>query len=702
MDKRIREALAVLDARTGSFATEEQKEFAADFTKPLYSFSNPGTGKSHSIIKGLIMAQTFHGVRGAKINAMSYTKDATAELKVRYLAACKKVGVAPTVKFNTFHAICRGIVTKKYPDMRIREGHDWEKDTKVLQEYMAKYGVDCSDYYYLKKVLLAIDNLNYSLIYEEENVELSYRFRELEMGIGLFQKLRSDLFFQNLIGRKISQGDIPNYTLYVLANNPQLCEQYKEQYEIMVVDEFQDMTKLYLTILSVISKNLIVIGDMKQQIYGFNGACSEIVSEYLKLYPNARRVDLTQSFRCRNEIADYATGVYFPNDVTVEAFKGVGDGGSVRVMQSRELDVPDIVSRIKVERAKKNVEEIRDTMFLFRNNFSITPIAEELFKQDVPFRVKKLYKVFDLPIFKELTELALIAEEPSNVDRVKALAHLVPEFKKYSVEECPVVLAMNSVIRAKRLKGDLSPTNIFDVEYKSRDESYSQFVQAISRANLLIRNERSCQQVFEVLFPVYDKYIISGKWWMLDKPKEYYYELIAPIVNNKTFRQMVNDEYEKERKAREAMEARFGVKCYTMHSAKGLEADDVYIVDAEDDLFPSSKNLKKLIDSNCEYEAAKVVREERNLLYVGITRAKENVSIIFRGELTALIASPVNNKFSYLDEVYKSTVRNFDDVQAFCKLLNIKCGVEDSNSVVTYKNEAAGSADEFGLDISAI
>lgn len=162
MDKRIREALAVLDARTGSFATEEQKEFAADFTKPLYSFSNPGTGKSHSIIKGLIMAQTFHGVRGAKINAMSYTKDATAELKVRYLAACKKVGVAPTVKFNTFHAICRGIVTKKYPDMRICEGHDWEKDTKVLQEYMAKYGVDCSDYYYLKKVLLAIDNLNYS------------------------------------------------------------------------------------------------------------------------------------------------------------------------------------------------------------------------------------------------------------------------------------------------------------------------------------------------------------------------------------------------------------------------------------------------------------------------------------------------------------------------------------------------------------
>ena len=698
MDKSIKMNLDLIDARMGSVSTEEQQRFAEDFTRPLISFSNPGTGKSYSIIKGLIAAQTIHGIPGRNINAMSYTREATAELKVRYVKACKRCDMVPTVTFNTFHSICNTIVREKYPGMKIKDSYNWEDDLSLLQQYMSKYGFECDDFYYIKRVMLAIDNLNRSLIYAPEHVELAYRFRELNMDIKLFQELRKEMFMYYLIMNRIPRGDIPNYALYVLANNPDICEKYRKQYKIMVVDEFQDMTKLYLVVLSMISSNLIAIGDMKQQIYGFNGACAEIVDEYMKIYPNARRIDLTQSFRCAQEISDYATRIYHPNDPLVKPFTGAGQSGSVTVIESSKLDVPEIVSNKKESSGK------RSSMFLFRNNFSATPIAEELYKQKVPFMMSKFTKVMGMPIFKELSEMAYIAQEPDNLNFVKAITWLFPEMKRYKPESCPVIQVMEQINKKNRAAGIQKRANIFDIPYRWSEQSSIEMLAAMKVASEQIKRECSCGQVFNTLIPVYSKYIIEGKWWKLEEKKEFYYDIVAPIVNNKTFPQMVAEEYDKEQKIIEATNVGYGVRCFTMHSAKGLEADDVYIIDAEANIFPSQKNMKKYIELGCEYDAARVLREERNLLYVAITRAKDNVVITHRGEVTQLISNPLNNDYTYLDEVYAVTKRNFDDVAAFLKMLNLNAHAENITVGGTYTNEekenskTQDSIDEYDIE----
>lgn len=241
MDMNVRNALRMIDAATGCISTEEQLEFAADFTKPMCSFANPGTGKSHSLINGLIMAQTYYKVPGRKINAMSFTKDATYELKARYDKACKKCGITPTVTFNTFHSICREIVLNRFPDMEIKAGIDWENDLNALRQYMKQRGIDTEDMQYVKNVILAITEMNTKLCYAEDNVLSKFTFKKLDMPIEIFQQLRSDMFGYGVITKKIPQGDIPTYALYVLALNEKLQQKYRDKYKIMVVDEFQDM-----------------------------------------------------------------------------------------------------------------------------------------------------------------------------------------------------------------------------------------------------------------------------------------------------------------------------------------------------------------------------------------------------------------------------------------------------------------------------
>lgn len=709
MDGQVKNWLDIIDAYRGMKSTEEQQEFASDFTKPLVSFSNPGTGKSATIITGLILAETRLGVPGNRINAMSFTTEATAELSSRYQKACKKCHISPRVKFNTFHSVCRSIILRAYPRAEIVEDRDYSMngDLSTLKSYLADAGIEIEDPWRLKNIIKSIDSLNHALVYDECNVDLSYTFKMTKLPLDVFQKVRTCMFTESLIRQRFTRGDLPMYALYVLLQNPMIKEYYREQYKIMVVDEFQDMTKLYLVVLSLISDNLIVIGDMKQQIYGFNGACADIVEEYMKIYPTARRVDLTQSFRCANEIADFATNVYRPNDVSVKAFTGVGDGGSVNIVSTHDLNLKQIIKRVKDEEDKEDRSDKRDTMFLFRNNFSLIPVADELYRQGVPFRAKNFKRVMDIPIYNELCNLAYISAFPDNEDYLSHLIRLVPEFRKFTMSNCALIKVWRLECRKQRKR-----IPIWDIPYDFKDKASLEFMQAFRRANGLIMENARAAEVLQCFRNVYAKYIIEEQWTRLDMKPEYYDGLVSTITLSKDFLTMINEENDKAKRVLEANLAGDGVKCYTMHAAKGLEADDVYILDAESVYFPSYKNFTKRLKAECRYEAAKMIREERNLLYVGITRAKQNVYISYSEQLTSLIANPHNNEYVYLDEVYARTRHDFDDVTAFAKLLNMGDAIVEAlklkhqaqmqaANVMVAENAATQQLEDIG-DISLI
>lgn len=653
----------------GNSLTEEQKEFASDFTKNTISFSDPGTGKTHTLVAGLIMAQRYHKIPGKEINCMSFTRAATTEVKSRYDNLTSRFSMSPTVVFSTFHKMSRQILADAYPRLRIVGEYDYRgldptnDPLKDMQRYMANVGIESDDLVYVKKVIRAVNTLNSALMFHPEELSRMYSFVELGISIEQFQEIRKDWFLRGTSKNVITQGDIPLYCLYALHSDEDVKAKWRGKYKVMIIDEFQDLSLLHLHILSAVAKTLIVIGDMKQQIYAFNGACPQIVREYLKMYPDARVCNLTRSFRCKQEIADFATALIAPNDPTIKAFTGQGTGGSVEIMPRRELNWSTIADQIAESVKKETIAATREIMFLYRNNASAIPIMEELYKRKILFRNPKFLRVMDVPIFDSLCTLANVSWDPTNQVFVEAALRLFPEFES-SKEGIKGIL---NIIRS-------TGKDFFAVTEKVRfkQQSSIDIILAMKNARQKILERKSAGVVLNNLVQVYEQYILAGRWWMIDNTKEFYFNLVAPLCSTKEYPVLFQDEQDKAAKNEQNINTGMGVRCYTMHSAKGLEANDVYILDCDEGLFPNSKVMKKKEQAGCLYDIACDIRSERNLLYVAVTRAKTHCVITYSGnEPCLLLSKPDDNPYLKFDQIYKDSQVDFDDVDEFCKLFRL-------------------------------
>lgn len=673
MTDQERIELQLLGGYIGSPLTEEQMEFASDFRKSTLTFASPGTGKTHTLVAGLVLLQRYHKVRGQEVNCMSFTKATTIEIKKRYDRLAKRVGVANSVVFNTFHSLSRKILKEAYPYAEVIDKINIDRAVADLQRYLMEAGIETNDNGFIKKVLKAINSLNSALMFHPVEIERQYVFQELGISIEQFQDVRLSWFLRSTLSNTIYQGDIPLYCLYSLLTDSSIAKKYKALYKIMVVDEFQDLSLLHLQILSFISSTLIVVGDMKQQIYQFNGACPQIVQEYFKIYKNAKICKLTNSFRCKQEIADLATRVILPNDRTAVPFTGTGEGGSIQVVPRRELDWKAIAKRIKADIDEHGNENKREVMFLYRNNASAIPIIEQLYSLGIPFRSSKFARIMDIPIFKDLCKLANVAWQPDNISFCNEALRLFPEFRSVPwTDELPPITVMKN-----------TGQSLFEIKYRWQEQSSINILIAMQVAKKKIDDKMSAGVVINNLLESYDRDVINGAWWRFDNTKEYYFGLVGEICNSKTYPLMVTDENNKLKKNEDAMNAGIGVRCYTMHSAKGLEADVVYILDCDEGKFPNQKVHDNKVQAYCEYDAACDIRSERNLLYVALTRAKEEVIISYSGEPSHLISSPDSNKYTPYDEVYAEQQVNFDNVIEFLKMFKI-----DKSSAAGYEESA--------------
>lgn len=658
--------LGIISAYMGRDLTEEQKEFASDFTKDTISFSDPGTGKTQTLIAGLVLAQTYHKVPGKEINCMSFTNAAVAEIAGRYEALCKKCQVSPTIKFNTFHSLSNHIMRDAYPRMSIRESTNKKEDVVSIAEYLKELGVEvkADDVRYLRRVLRAIDNLNSSLTFHPDNLQTKYSFVELGLNLNVFQELRKRWFLRGIINNEIVQGDIPLYCLYALMKDPRIAEKWRGKYKIMVVDEFQDLSLLHLRILSYVAKTLIVIGDMKQQIYAFNGACPQIVREYMKLHPDAKVSNLTKSFRCGQEIAEFATKLILPNDRSIKCFEGAHTGSSVKVMKRSDMNWAEIAQSIEVDQ-KTHGSSAKNVMFLYRNNASAIPIIEELYKRKIPFRCPKFATVMDIPIFSTITKLCEAALYNNDPEKCNAALRCFPEFRDTHIgNDTFPVMAMKS-----------SGKSLFEVNYKYKETSSTSLLQSMKVAAELIKKDEPAGHVYNALWKAYMAYIYKTEAWSFDNTPEFYTSLLGDIMQ-KSYGIMIAEEYEKQQKNVHAISAGVGIRCYTMHSAKGLEADDVYILDCNEGLFPNAKVMKSKIDAHCLMDVAVDIRSERNLLYVAVTRAKQNVVITYSsGSPAILLSNPEDPEYTKYDAIYNEYITDYNDAEEFFKLFKLEDSV---------------------------
>lgn len=645
-----------LSARVGVQYTDEQKAFMGDFTSPIISFSSPGTGKTKSAIGGLLTAELFHQVPGHQIYALSFTNMSTGELQVRHKHDCERVGIKQTVNFQTLHSLCSAILKENCKKLgigkfRVVNTISIEEQADLLLDFSKDKGIPLHPWQ-VRPFINAVRTLNSSLVFDRSHVESKYAFKQCRMPYEDFTLLRKFLYIYTKMTETLQVQDILIYTLELLLSNPEVSAAFKAKCRIMLVDEFQDLSLLQLRIISLLSDTVIAIGDIKQQIYAFNGACQEIVGEFKKYFPNARELNLNRSFRCADAIVDYSKVIIHPNGMNEQDFQGTGKEGTVEIVPT--LPLSTIRDTIETQYRENRNTFPRDILFLFRNNYSAIPIAEELFKRRVPFQVNKYQATNQIPVIREMCAIVELAANPHMLSNLYALRFILPEQKDYKE------VSRSPIYKVCEKEG----CSIFEAPYNFRDAmaARSAMELLLSVKDMLAR-QKPMRDILNAIYPLFNEVYLTEREHFLEMPSAYYMNMAHSVVQSKTYYSFIQDEMAKMQVIQDSNSRRHGVRCYTFHASKGLEADDVYILDADENVVPNTHKLDIMEKAGCVMEKAREIRNERSLLFVAATRAKESLTITYTGTKTSLL-TPMNAYESY-DKLYTQYQMNYPDVEAF-------------------------------------
>lgn len=645
-----------LEVRLGRIFTQEQAKFIQSLDKPGICFASPGTGKTASAVAGLLLTELYKGIPGDNIYALSFTNMATLELSVRHEEACKLLGVSQRVHFKTLHAMCSKILRDHYPSIgmwKYETIKEWDMEgmAKTIYDSARSMNIDL-DAHKARTVVRAVRALNSSLTFARENVTTKASFIDTGLSYDDFQYLRKLMYEYDKQVGTVESNNIMIYTLELLLEHPEISEEFKKDCKVLLVDEAQDLSLLQLRILSLLTDNLILIGDIKQQIYAFNGACQEIVTQYKRYFPQAWTLEFTKSFRCKNEIVNYATKLILPNKVGGENFVGTGDGGIVTI--EKGIDYKTICEKINDDFLSNRRNFTKGILFLFRNNLSSIPIAEEFYKLGTPFRVNHYKPVSQITVMRELCAIADLAENPRGTEYLYALKYLIPELRVYNnIQESPIF----KIMKSKRC-------DLFDVDYKYRDTYCAENVMhMLMEVNEMLLHGDSAAAVFNKIYPLLYEYWFKTRERFMEYDASYYLNLAAYVVRGKSYRQFRQDELKKSEMIKDCNERRIGVRCFTFHSAKGLEDDIVYMVDCDQGIIPNKSKMRSMTDRHCYMDAAREVRNERSLVYVAATRAKTELHIHYNEELASIMTSI--NEYSNLDFIYENYQQSYSDVEVF-------------------------------------
>jgi len=639
---------------------EQQAEFALiPLNEPTMSLSDPGTGKSTAAGFKLILSELYYRLPAQKTLVMSFTNMATIALKNKHYDLCRDCGIRQNQHFRTLHSICTEILAENYSllgmtSFATRNALSIEKRCLQMEELCEELDIKINHPSQIRNIILAIDSLNSSLVFDIDHMESKHCFKKAGLSYKDFNYIRSQLYLQSKILGCIPRGETTLYALEILEQFPAIINKFKLKYTYILVDEFQDMSLLQLRILKLLTDNLTVIGDIKQQIYAFNGACQEIVSKYREYYPNAKEVNLGRSYRCSKQITEFSKSILKYSDIpNLDNFQGIDmEDTSINIYNSPQY-LDKIIQEISFDFAD-TTKYPRSYMFLFRNNRSAMPVAEKLYKLKIPFRVDKFKMLTELPIVNDICALCDLIKSPNTANKLGVLSRFIPEFKDCkNANVNPLYKIVNS-----------TGVPFWEISYNYTDQEYAtEFLSNVYEASLMLKSRKPFKDIFAILEPHFYESFFKRIEFYVDYTRDNTYTIVNELAKGMCYETMQYYENEKRNFINENIELNRGVRCYTCHNAKGLEADVVTIIDADDSLIPSQNHLKTMLNDNCVIDAAREVRNERFLMFVAVTRAKSHLNIFHNGELTKLLQG--KPCYTALDTTFAGFKEQYSDVELF-------------------------------------
>lgn len=585
-----------------------QTEAVAHNKGPCMVLAGPGSGKTLTIAKRIEYLIMKHKVSPEEILVITFTKYAAWEMKNRTRSICGPSSYAVT--FGTFHGIYYGILKwayrlnqsnllsdeEKYRILReILPGIDWDQEPEADEE---------KDY--LQELAIEIGNVKNNCMDIEEYEPVKYTTEKFRKLYRTYEETKKKY-------RKIDFEDMLIQCRDLFMKRPDILKKWQEKFQYILVDEFQDVNQAQYDVVRMLAApqdNLFVVGDDDQSVYGFRGAKPGIMMEFMKDYPKARQILLDVNYRSSGYIVKGALRVIGNNKIRfekkIEAFRKPDETVHVQEVKDPVQEAEYVLERIR-EYREKGVS-YTEMAVLYRTNVNARAMSELMTEYQIPFVMKEhlnnIYEHFialDMISYLRLSQgeydrkyFLQIANRPNRYltrESMKTGNVSYESLRRYYRDKDWMVDRIDQLEWDMKMICDKTPYAA--IQYIRKRMGYDEFLKEYAAYRKI-----SSEDLFAVLEEIWQ----NSKGYGTIKE---WFEHIESY--GKMLKEQNKKNGEKE-----------GVNLMTMHAAKGLEFDTVFVIEAN--------------EGSCPYKKATTdeeIEEERRLFYVAMTRAKRKLVISY-------------------------------------------------------------------------
>ena len=636
----------------------EQLEAVEHVDGPCLVMAGAGSGKT-KVLTTRIINLIEEGINDYNILAITFTNKAAAEMRDRVRNMYGDVRSF----ISTFHSLGLRIIRENYELCGLFNNFniiDSDDVLSIIKKIMKNNNIDPKKFspYAIRNKISFIKNELLS------DAELD-KFFNTE-----FDKMVKNIYFkyQSILAESnvVDFDDLLAKPVILFREHKDILEKYQERYKYILVDEYQDTNPVQYKLTKLLAnkyKNIFVVGDMNQSIYGFRQADYKNIVNFEKDYKDCKVIKLEENYRSTNNILNAANSVIANNKERkdLRLWSEHGDGVKVKYIRSYDErhEVTIVINEIK--KLLENGYHRKDIAILYRTNAQSRVVEEGMLSNNIPYRVVGAYYFYNR---KEIKDLIAYLRLIYNTHDEISLRRIINVPKRGIGEAAIKTLESTALLNNTSMFESLSTKK--ELEFKELIEDLIKDSNSMSLTELIdsIMEKTHMKEELEL-----DKSLDSEL--RLDNLMEFKsitasFEEKEGCVNLGDFLNEISLIAD----LSEHKESDDEVTLMTIHSAKGLEFTVVFLIGMEEGIFPHANSL--LEDNGLE--------EERRLCYVGITRAKEILYLTNSKRRMLYGKDTMNPPSRFIDEIKSDYIERIDTIKDEAqKIASSEMYIEGSN-----------------------
>jgi DNA helicase-2/ATP-dependent DNA helicase PcrA len=587
---------------------ESQKKAIMHDKGPFLCLAGPGSGKTTVLTRRVCQLIREYKVSPSSILVVTFTKAAAREMKERFLRFTS--AASTQVTFGTFHGVFYGILRHAY-GLSAKNIISEEQKYGMLRELIRQYNLEIEDekefiadfigeISTVKTGRISLEHF-YSACCPEETFRDIYRRYQ--------KKCQS--------ARLLDFDDMLVWCYELLTQRKDILKAWQNKFQYILVDEFQDINQLQYEIVKLLAlpqNHLFIVGDDDQSIYGFRGARPQIMLQFPKEYPDVGKITLEYNYRSTQRILEASQNVILHNEERFpKEIKTINEEGEPIEVRGFETEVlENRWLRDRLWKAREEGKELEEIAVLYRTNLGARYLVEMLMEYQIPFHMRdllpNLYEHWMTRDMLSYIKLALGDRSRKEFYQImnrpnRYLSREAVDSSEFSFEGLRWFYEEKEWMcdRIDRLEEDLNilkgMTPYGAINYIRHGIGYETYLKEYAQYRRIKADE-----LLETLQEIQD----STKG---------YRTFDAWFAHIEEFTRKLKEQ------ARYQSDKKEGITISTLHSIKGLEFDEVYIMDVNEGTMPYHKAVLE-----------EEIEEERRLFYVGMTRARKKLHLYYSEE----------------------------------------------------------------------